>query len=110
MMIRSLNYAVTEVLQQGVSFWIASAMRPMLAPSRPQPKESPRRRWVRIIGTCSITFSVWRKEFARARSTTINGAGTRKWKDRSRVHVSSPKTWSMNLEAFPPKFFNASVL
>ena len=35
---------------------------------------------MRTIGTCSITFSVWRKAFAPARSTTISGAGTRNWR------------------------------
>ena len=91
MMIRSLNYAVTEVLQQGCIFLDRIGDETYARPLEIQPQESPRRPWVRTIGTCSITFSVWRKEFAPARSTTISGAGTRNWKVRSRVHVSSPK-------------------
>ena len=62
-------------------FWIASALTSS-RPRGPQPHESPHRRWVRTIGTCSITFSAWRKEFARARSTTISGVETRRWRAR----------------------------
>ena len=47
---------------RAVFFWIVSAMKRTVGHSRIQPQESPHRRWVRTIGTCSITFSVWRKE------------------------------------------------
>ena len=79
MMTRSLNNAVRDVLQQGCIFLDRIGDETY---ARPLERRSPRRPWVPTIGTCSITFSVWRKEFAPARSTTISGVGTRNWRAR----------------------------
>ena len=75
MMIRSLNYAVIEVLQQGCIF-----LDRIGDETYARPLEDP------------ATFSVWWKAFAPAWSTTISGAGTRNWKVRSRVRVWSQKS------------------
>ena len=52
-------------------FWIASATKRTLARWRGHPTKSLRHPWEFTVGTCSITFFVWRKGFGLARSTTI---------------------------------------
>ena len=65
---------------RAASFWIASATRFTLARSKVRRMAGVH--WAPIIGTCSITFSVWRKGFGLDRSTTISGAGIRNWRTR----------------------------
>ena len=78
MITRSLNTAVNDVLLQGCIFLDRIGDETYARPLEGEFAASS----ALTIGTCSITFSVWRKEFGLARSTTISGVETRNWRAR----------------------------